>query len=328
MSTTVITSGDINGIGPEIVIKAINRINPSIRKKIILTISKRIFQNTSEIVKPEFEYKIVDSLDKVPLSPVTIIDLGNAAQSYSKATRTSGMMSFRSIIKGIEIIKKGYADSLVTAPISKDAFEKAGVSFPGHTELLADAFGTKNFAMMFVSEKMKAALVTIHIPINAVSTKLSREKVRSVLRVIIDSLVNDFNISVPKVSILGLNPHSGEKGRIGHEETEIIAPAVKEFHKFVRGPLVADAYFGNKLFRNFDCTVGIYHDQILIPFKLLNFNRGVNFTAGLPIVRTSPDHGTAYDIAGEGIADPGSLVEAFKFALKIQKNRRANFGDR
>ena len=136
-----------------------------------------------------------------------------------------------------------------------------------------------------------------------------------------------FNIENPKISILGLNPHAGEGGNIGFEEMDIITPSIKSFKEFIKGPFVPDAYFGNQLYKKFDCTVGIYHDQILIPFKLLNFNKGVNFTAGLPIVRTSPDHGTAFDIAGEGTAEAGSMIEAYQFAQKMLKNRRANIAE-
>jgi 4-hydroxythreonine-4-phosphate dehydrogenase len=171
---------------------------------------------------------------------------------------------------------------------------------------------------------MKAALVTIHIPVKDISKQLTKKSVESVIKVVIKSLRRDFIIHSPKVALLGLNPHAGEKGKIGNEELELLNPLVKKFKKILTGPHVPDAFFGNQLFKKFDCTIGIYHDQLLIPFKLLNFNKGVNFTAGLPIVRTSPDHGTAFDIAGKYIAKEGSMLEAYKYANLIVNNRKSN----
>lgn len=327
MHTTVFTSGDINGIGPEIVLKTINKIRPQVNRKVIFVVPENIFLNTQKLVKPLFDYKIVNEITAPPERAVTVLNIGKFKQSYKRITKISGEASYLSINNGLKLLKDKLADSIVTAPISKAAFQKAGISFPGHTELLADYFGIKKFVMMFVSKKMKAGLITIHIPIKSIPQQLSNSKIKEAIRVIYNSLKHDFNIENPRISILGLNPHAGEGGKIGFEEIDIIKPSVKSFKKFVRGPFVPDAYFGNQLFKEFDCTIGIYHDQILIPFKLLNFNRGVNFTAGLPIIRTSPDHGTAFDIAGEGLAEAGSMIEAYHFAQKILKNRRANIAE-
>ena len=177
---------------------------------------------------------------------------------------------------------------------------------------------------MFVSKTMKAALTTIHIPIKQVSKKITTTQLQKTFSVISQSLISDFNISQPNIAMLGLNPHAGENGNIGVEEKNIISKFIKSNLKYVDGPFVPDAYFGNRLFKNYDCTIGMYHDQILIPFKLLNFNKGVNYTAGLPTVRTSPDHGTAFDIAGKGIAKPDSMIEAFYYAAKIVASREKN----
>jgi len=219
---------------------------------------------------------------------------------------------------------QGQADAVVTAPISKEALGMAGIEFPGHTEMYAEWAGVKDFVMMFLSGKMKCALITIHEPLRKVPKLITPERILRTLRVVLSALKRDFNIKEPSVAILGLNPHAGENGRIGIEETDIIIPALKNsgFQEFISGPFVPDAFFANKLYKKYDMVIGMYHDQVLIPFKLLNFSSGVNFTAGLPFVRTSPDHGTAFDIAGKNAADEGSLLEAFYAARKIIQNRK------
>lgn len=321
MSSYAFTCGDINGIGPEIVLKTINSITPSPKRRVIFVCPQNIFKNTAKFVTPNFRYNFYKSLpDILPKDEVIILDIGIFKQNYGKSTSESGSCSYNSINIACELSKQGIVESVITAPISKHAFKKANIDFPGHTELLAEYFNVKKYSMMFVSNKMKAALMTIHIPIKDVHKNLTKDVLGDSINVIKSSLQKDFKIANPKIAVLGLNPHAGENGYIGKEEEEIIKPVLKN-RKDVFGPFVPDAYFGNKDFRNYDCTIGMYHDQVLIPFKLLNFNSGVNYTAGLPIVRTSPDHGTAFDIAGKGIANPGSMIEAFKVASKITKNR-------
>lgn len=323
MNSFVFTCGDVNGIGPEIVVKTLNAKYPFKNKKIIFICPKNVFENTVSKIKPKFSYLVVNKIPvKWNFQDVIVLNISDFKQNIGKVTQVAGKASYKSIIKACELAKNGTVDSIITAPISKLAFKKANINFPGHTELLADYFNVKKFSMMFVSNKMKAALVTIHIPIKKISAKLTRKQIRNTIDVVIDSLKNDFNLNSPRISVLGLNPHAGENGKIGTEEGEIIQPAINNHKYSVEGPFVPDAYFGNKLYKHFDCTIGMYHDQILIPFKLLNFNRGVNFTSGLPIVRTSPDHGTAFDIAGKGIANPDSMIEAFSYADKIVKNRK------
>ncbi len=325
MNTFVFTCGDINGIGPEIVVKSLNKISVNRNKRIIFVCPENVFQNTISFVKPKFSYIISKTLE-FPKSnkEVIVLDIGNYKQNIGKSTISSGKASYKSIIKACELAKEKIADSVITAPISKVAFNLAKVDFPGHTELFANYFNVSNFSMMFVSDKMKAGLLTIHIPIKDVSKKITQSSVQNTIEVIIESLKNDFGLVSPNIALLGLNPHAGEEGKIGKEEIEILNPIVKKYKQFLSGTYVPDAFFGNKLYKNFDCTIGIYHDQLLIPFKLLNFNKGVNFTAGLPIVRTSPDHGTAFDIAGKNLAKEGSLLQAFKYANIIVNNRKAN----
>ena len=323
MYSYVFTCGDINGIGPEIVIKTINKKPPNKKRKIIFICPKNIFEYTISQILPNFSYVISKS---IPLTwnseQVLVLDIGNCIQSLGKVTKTSGKKSYYSIIKACELAKGERVDAIITAPISKYAFVKAGIKFPGHTELLAEYFNSKKFTMMFVSNIMKAGIATIHIPIDKVSKNINKTKLKSTIKIIISSLKEDFRILNPKIAFLGLNPHAGENGNIGSEEEKIIKPVINSFPPEVSGPFVPDAFFGNRLYANYDCTIGLYHDQILIPFKLLNFNKGVNFTAGLPIVRTSPDHGTAFDIAGKGIANPNSMIEAFRYAEIIVKNRK------
>ncbi len=324
MSTIAITCGDVNGIGPEIIIRSINKLYASRKYTFVFICPLNIFQNTINIVEPDFPYKIINKENEIIADGknVFILTLPKSAQSYGKVTVSSGQTAYKAILKACNLAKNNYAEGIVTAPISKEAFKKAKINFPGHTELLADYFNVKNFAMMFVSNKMKAALTTIHIPIKEVAKKITIEKLNNITDVIIKSLKYDFNISTPKIAILGLNPHAGENGNIGVEEKKIINRFIAGYKNKIYGAFVPDAYFGNRIYKEYDCTIGMYHDQILIPFKLLNFNKGVNFTAGLPVVRTSPDHGTAFDIAGKGIAKPDSMIEAIKLAGKIINNRK------
>ncbi len=324
MNKIAITCGDVNGIGPEIVIKSINKLYAAKKYSLIFICPHNVFENTIQIIKPEFPYKKIDNEDEIltESNNVVILNTSKVKQSYGKVKASSGKVAYKAIIKACYLAKNDYVKGIVTAPISKEAFKKAKINFPGHTELLADYFNTKNFAMMFVSNKMKAAPATIHIPIKEVAKKITIKKLNNITDVIIKSLKYDFKNPTPKIAILGLNPHAGENGNIGVEEKNIINKFISAYNNKIYGPFVPDAYFGNRIYKEYDCTIGMYHDQVLIPFKLLNFNKGVNFTAGLPIVRTSPDHGTAFDIAGKGAANPASMIEAIKLAEKIIKNRK------
>ena len=215
---------------------------------------------------------------------------------------------------------------MLTAPISKTALSIAGINYPGHTEMLADWCNVDDCAMVFLSDKMKSALVTIHSSIKNITKEITITKLTSSFEIIIRTLQNDFLINEPKIAVLGLNPHAGENGLIGREEKEIIIPSINssKYKKYLFGPFSPDAFFAKHNYKDFDLVLGMYHDQVLIPFKMLNSGKGVNFTAGLPIVRTSPDHGVAFDIAGKFVADESSMLEAFYFAEKIVNNRKIN----
>lgn len=283
-----ITCGDINGIGHEITVKAIKNIKGDY--KFFLIGPKNIWLSVISKIK----------LDD--FSNIEFVDIGRFTQNLGSPTVNSGKASLRAIEESIKLWDEKVIDVIVTAPISKEAISKAGSKFPGHTEIFADHFKSKKFVMMFLSKSFFSALATIHIPIKEVSKHLNKELLETKLSVIRQTLINDFSIKGPKIAVLGLNPHASESDLIGSEETEIINPVIKKLsgNKFgIYGPFSSDGFFGRKEYKNYDCIFGMYHDQVLIPFKLLNFNNGVNFTAGLPLIRTSPDHGTAFNLAGK-----------------------------
>jgi len=324
MSNFVFTCGDVNGIGPEVVIKTINNISSHTPpEKIYFICPANIFDRTIKHVNPEFEFEILKNLKTETNCSVSVIDIGNVRQNICKPTVTSGKTAYKALVTSYDFIKSGKANAVITAPVSKSAINKAGFNFRGQTETYAKLAGSSNFVMTFLSTKINAALLTIHNPLKDIYKLLKTKRLEDTINVIINTLINDLGIQGPRIAILGLNPHAGENGIIGDEEMSIIAPVIKRFKKtiLVDGPFSSDAFFANKRFENYDMILGMFHDQILIPFKLLNFGKGVNYTAGLPIVRTSPDHGVAYDIADKYIADESSMFQAFKYAKRIVKNR-------
>jgi 4-hydroxythreonine-4-phosphate dehydrogenase len=253
-----------------------------------------------------------------------LIPLPDAKIKLGFPTKSSGQIAYKSILKSLKLIDNNLADVLVTAPISKEAFNLAKIDFPGHTELLAEHEKQNNYMMLFLSNTIRAGLLTIHSPIAEVPKLITSKKIIEAIRLINLTAIKDLGIQNPKIAVLGLNPHAGEKGLIGDEEGRIINPAIKSLQKEINvfGPFVPDAFWGNKIYKKYDMILGMYHDQVLIPFKLLNFNRGVNFTAGLILMRTSPDHGTAYDIAGLNKADASSILQSYKYAIKIFNARK------
>jgi 4-hydroxythreonine-4-phosphate dehydrogenase len=322
MNTIAISCGDTNGIGPEISIKLLQSKSGS-KSRFILTIPENIFEFYINNIPNNIIYEVYNENKFIQEYKVNVLVnlLPSVKFEPGRPTAESGKAGYESIIKSLELIDKKIADGLVTAPISKYAIKKAGINFPGHTELIADRYGVKTPVMTFISSKFLVALVTIHEPIKNVPKLISKELLTNIFKISKSSLKFDFGIENPKIAVLGLNPHAGENGEIGDEEITIISKVIEQ-DKSLYGPFVPDAYFGDKKFKKFDLTIGMYHDQVLIPFKYVAFDKGVNFTAGLPIVRTSPDHGTAYDIAGKMIANPNSMIYAYNWALKIIKNRK------
>ncbi len=314
--TGVVTCGDINGIGPEISLKAIDRMLGVKDLNFVLVIPGNVYALASAKT----------GIDIGSDPRVVISDIGNYKIDEGKPTRESGEAAYQALQRGYKIAEENRNSFLITAPISKYAFRMAGVNFPGHTELLAQWSGSSEFVMMFLSEQFKCALATIHVPLGSVSGMITAGLLRGCLKTVTDSLRFDFSIHEPRIAILGLNPHAGENGLIGDEEIEVIRPVVEEFSGTVEGPFPPDAFFARKQHLTFDIFVALYHDQGLIPFKLLTAGSGVNFTAGLDLIRTSPDHGTAYDIAWQNRADFTSMIEAIDWGHRVCSNRRLIYG--
>jgi 4-hydroxythreonine-4-phosphate dehydrogenase len=226
------------------------------------------------------------------------------------------------IRKAVGLAGAGSVDAVCTCPINKEQLHVRGFSFPGHTEFIKELTGAEDVVMMLAGPRLKVALATIHESLSDVAGLLTKDLLRKVIRITAESMVHDFAVKSPRIAVAGLNPHAGEAGGFGREEIEIIRPVIEEFKGGVSGPWPADTVFRRALSNEFDAVVAMYHDQGLIPIKLVHFNEAVNVSLGLPIVRTSVDHGTAYDIAGSGTSDPGSLIEAVRLAAVIAMNRR------
>jgi len=326
MNRFVITCGDINGIGPEIVVKSLNGLILRRKKtKYYFICPQNIFQKTIEQVKPGFDFEILSpNKAEKSSSQVSIIKLHDCREKTGYPTKSSGLTSYQALQTSFSFLKSKIADAVITAPVSKTALNMAGIKFPGQTEMFAKWSGSEEYVMTFLSNRLKVALQTIHMPLKNVHKFLNEKELETTVNVLIRTLKRDLAIKSPRIALLGLNPHAGENGLIGTEEEKIIKPVIKKYlgKIVIDGPFPADAFFARKLFGNYNFILGMYHDQVLIPFKLLNSGFGVNYTAGLPIVRTSPDHGVAYDIAGKNIADEKSMLQAVKYAVIIANNRR------
>lgn len=321
----IFTCGDINGIGPEIIIKSLIYFQNKNSSNFCVICPPDVFKRAIKITKSKINYSTASQPGGGD-SRVTLIPVAGVSGKFGAPTKISGRTAYNSIKKAVEFASAGLVDAIVTAPISKKAINMAGIDFPGHTEMLAEWTGTRDFVMTFLSKKMRASLVTIHKPLKMVPAKITEKNLHATFNVVLNSLKNDLNIPEPSVAVLGLNPHAGESGILGEEEERVIKPAINNYigKEYFSGPYSPDAFFANRMHSKFDMVIGMYHDQVLIPFKLLNFGGGVNYTAGLPIVRTSPDHGVAYDIAGKNLADPSSFIEAVKYAEKIVNSRNKN----
>jgi 4-hydroxythreonine-4-phosphate dehydrogenase len=323
-----ITIGDINGIGPEIIVKAFtdSRMHQVCTPVIygqarVLSFYRKVLNNN------EFNFTTVHNIGEVNDKRTNLINCWEEEIKIEPgvAGPVGGKHAFIALQAACKDLTDGNIEALVTGPIDKKTMQQEGFRFPGHTEFLAQQFNSTGHLMMLVSDKMRIATVTGHIPVRQVAAELSKEKIASCIKIMNHSLKRDFGIRKPRLAVLGLNPHSGDNGLIGSEETDIILPAVKAAFDegvLVYGPYSADGFFGSPQFTGFDGVLAMYHDQGLVPFKALAFETGVNFTAGLPIVRTSPDHGTAYDIAGKNLASEDSLRSAIYLAIDILQKRR------
>jgi 4-phospho-D-threonate 3-dehydrogenase / 4-phospho-D-erythronate 3-dehydrogenase len=322
-----ITIGDFNGIGPELALKA--AIHPIIKRlcEPILIGPFSVFEQAEKNCKLKVPLTQT-TLVQLHRSGLSLIDVGDgigADIQYGITTKTAGRTAGTAIERAVELCMQGKAAAMVTAPASKEALNLAGYNFPGQTEMVTLLSRSQNVVMMLVSDTMRVGLVTIHTALKDVATSISKEKIIEKITIIDTSLKKDFRLKKPRLAVLALNPHSGEKGLFGTEDDEIIAPAVADSLVsgiLAEGPFSADAFFGTHAYKKFDAVVAMYHDQGLIPLKMSSFGKGVNFSAGLKIIRTSPDHGTAYNIAGKNKANLSSMIEAIKLAIHISKNRR------
>lgn len=322
-----ISIGDINGIGPEVIIKALGdtRILDDCTP-IIYGSSKAMSYHKKAIGDDHFNYQRVQDAGEAKNRKINIIPCWSEEIKFNlgQATETGGKYAFMSLKAATDDLAAGKIDVLVTAPISKETIQKAGFEFPGHTEYLAHLSGQEDALMTMISGDLRVALVTSHIALKDVSTAVTKEKIVAKLKAFDASLRKDFGIVRPKIAVLGLNPHAGEKGKMGEEESETIIPAInaaKQDGILGFGPYPADGFFGSNQMKQFDGVLSMYHDQGLTGFKAIAFDSGVNFTAGLPIVRTSPDHGTAFDIAGKGSASGDSFRAALYLAIDVYRTR-------
>jgi 4-phospho-D-threonate 3-dehydrogenase / 4-phospho-D-erythronate 3-dehydrogenase len=324
-----ITVGDYNGIGPEVVIKSL--LNPGVWKVCnpLLVGPHAVFAYYAR--KYRLAFSGVPGFDVQPDRPghgIQVIEtatMDGKGPTPGRVSAAAGRTAANAIEEAVRLVREEKAEAMVTAPVSKKALHLAGVNFPGQTEMVQKLSGSKQVAMMLVSKTMRVGLVTIHIPLKAVSHTLTRPLLREKVRIVHAALQQDWKIRAPRIAILGLNPHAGEDGDIGSEDKRIILPVVHEFRRRklrIEGPFPADAFFGTYEPGNYDAVLAMYHDQGLIPLKMTSFGCGVNISVGLNIIRTSPDHGTAFDIAGRGVADPGSMIEAMTLAALVATNRR------
>lgn len=327
-----ITQGDGNGIGYEVIIKALADERMLDLCTPVIYGSSKIFGFYKKQIHniDQINTNVISSAKDVHQKRVNIVNClpENVFVEPGQSTAESAKAAMTSLERAVADIKEGYIDVLVTAPINKRAMVGEGFGYTGHTEYLEKEFGVDEVAMIMVCDRLKVGVVTGHIALKDVVKSITREKIVRKLRLMKDSLERDFGIDAPKIAVLGLNPHCGDGGLLGDEEQQIILPAVQDANDegiLAFGPYSPDGFFGTSYSR-FDAVLAMYHDQGLTPFKALAFEEGVNFTAGLPIVRTSPDHGTAYEMAGRDMADPRSMMAAIYTAIDIF-NSRADYDD-
>jgi 4-hydroxythreonine-4-phosphate dehydrogenase len=321
-----ISCGDLNGIGIELIIKVFsdNRILDQCTP-VIFASNKVVNFYRKSVPEVNFNYQSIRELSRINNKQVNVLNCWEEEVSISpgQLTETGGAYAIKSLRAAAEALKQNHIQGLITAPIHKKNIQSAQFNFTGHTPFLRSFFSVSDVVMMLCSGNFRVALVTEHLAIKEVAQQITREAILSKLNIVHQSLMKDFGIEKPKIAVLGLNPHAGDEGLIGKEEEELIKPAIKEakHSMIVTGPYSADAFFARRYHERFDAVLAMYHDQGLIPFKTLAVGEGVNFTAGLPVVRTSPDHGTAFDIAGKNKADASSFLAAFFECIDIIRRR-------
>ena len=326
--TIGITLGDYNGIGPEVILKALEGNQLAKLCTPIIYGSLRVLNQYRNLLDmKEWSLHSIQKPEQANPKLTNVITCWHDHQTEiapGKITAEAGQGSLSCLKRAVDDLKNGKIQALVTGPINKDNIQSDEFKFPGHTEFLAEAFGVQDALMFMVAGNLRVGVLTGHIPLESVRSNITADKLTAKIEQMLQSLQSDFGIKKPRLAVLGLNPHAGENGLLGREEIEIIQPVLKNFKekgKLVFGPFPADGFFAAGTYKQYDAVIAMYHDQGLIPFKTLAFNEGVNFTAGLSIVRTSPDHGTAYNIAGKNAAEPGSLLQAIYLACDVSKYR-------
>lgn len=323
-----ITQGDINGIGYEVIIKTLldTRLYESCTP-IVYGSPKVLAYYRKALNIANFNLNSIRSGDEAQPRKAYLINCldDNVKVELGQSTQAGGEAALISLRKATDELKSGKIDVLLTSPVNKNNIQSKEFNFPGHTEFLAKKFDCNNYLMLMVSNKLRVGVVTGHVPLSKVRELITIENVLSKLRIMNDSLLKDFGIRKPKIAVLGLNPHCGDNGLLGNEEQDIITPAInraKDEKIVATGPYPADGFFGSSNFSKFDAILAMYHDQGLAPFKAVSFEAGINFTAGLPVIRTSPAHGVGYDIAGKGEANENSFRQALFLSCDIYQNRK------
>jgi 4-hydroxythreonine-4-phosphate dehydrogenase len=318
--------GDLNGIGMELIIKTLSDLRLlDICTPVVFASNKTLNFYRKSLPESNFNYTSIKDFTKLNPKQVNIFNVWeeDVAITPGQLNETGGKYALLSLQEATKALKEGHIRGLVTAPIHKKNIQSDEFNYSGHTPYFKAFFNVSDVVMLLVAENMRVGLVTEHVTVEDISKHITRENILSKLRIMNSSLQKDFGVDKPKIAVLGLNPHAGDEGLIGKQEEEIIKPTIKEARNsmLVFGPYSADAFFARGQYEKFDAVLAMYHDQGLIPFKSLAFGEGVNYTAGLPVVRTSPDHGTAFDIAGKGIADHSSFLAATFECLEIISKR-------
>ena len=324
-----VTMGCPVGIGPEIILRFFEGLPDGGTFPPVVLGDLGVLVRTADLLRVRVKPVSWQPGRKIQPGTVPVLELSNLDSDnlhWGRPTRETSIAMADYIRRAVQGALQGDFAAMVTCPISKKSLNEAGIHYPGHTEMLAELTGADDYRMMMAGTRLRVVLATIHEPLARVSELVTGDRIRDCIRMTVHSLQQDFGISRPRVAVAGLNPHSGEQGMFGREELDVIEPAIKQYagQGMVTGPWPPDTVFFKAAAGEFDAVIAMYHDQGLIPFKLLHFKDGVNVTLGLPIVRTSVDHGTAYDIAGQGRADADSLKAAWHMAAEIAANRIRN----
>lgn len=326
------TCGDLNGIGIELIIKLLsdNRVL-DIYTPVVFASNKSINFYRKSLPDINFSYQAIKDFSRLNTKQVNVFNCWEEEVVINPGILSDigGKYARLSLQQAGKALRDGNIDGLVTAPIHKKNIQSSDFNFTGHTPFLKNLFGVADVAMILAATNLRVCPLTEHVPVSEIAKHVTKQNITSKISILNQSLQKDFGVSKPRIAVLGLNPHAGDEGLIGNEETNIIKPAIKEMREkniLVFGPYSADAFFARSQYNSFDVVLSMYHDQGLIPFKSLCIGEGVNFTAGIPVVRTSPDHGTAFDIAGKGIADVSSFAAAAFECVDII-NRRKNYAE-